>query len=125
MKSWILMVWMGCALLSLGVRSAQAWERAVPWSSGHHRVVRVDDDEGEDGGGDNWIPWWFGMRMLAPRRRVIVERHYYYAPPPQQYEAPPPQTYLYFCQDPEGYYPQVHECPDGWMRVLPGGAPPP
>ncbi|MHB1950904.1 MAG: hypothetical protein ACYCQK_05455 [Acidiferrobacteraceae bacterium] len=123
MKSWMLVVGIFCAMMSLGMRSAEAWERTVPWGPGHSQVVQVDDDD--EGDHDNWIPWWFGMQVFAPRRRVIVERHYYYSEPPQQYEAPPPQNYLYFCQDPEGYYPQVRECDGGWMRVIPGGAPPP
>ncbi|MHB8415691.1 MAG: hypothetical protein ACYDB1_09970 [Acidiferrobacteraceae bacterium] len=127
----MLVVWVLCAMITLSVRSACAWQRPVlPLLAAHHRFIRVDDggdeggDEGGDGG-DGWVPWWFGMRMLAPRRRVIVEQHYYSAPP-EQYSSPPPQSYWYFCQNPEGYYPQVHACPDGWMRVVPGsGAPPP
>jgi hypothetical protein len=33
---------------------------------------------------------------------------------------PQPQTnYWYYCQDPEGYYPDVDVCPDGWQQVAP------
>ena len=33
---------------------------------------------------------------------------------------PQPQpNYWYYCQDPEGYYPNVDECPDGWQQVAP------
>ncbi len=129
MKSWMLVVWVLCAMITLSVRSAYAWQRpALPLLATHHRFIRVDDrgDEGDDegGDGDGWIPWWFGMRMLAPRRRVIVEQPYYSAPP-EQYSSPPPQAYWYFCQNPEGYYPQVRACPEGWMRVVPGGGAPP
>lgn len=28
-------------------------------------------------------------------------------------------NYWYYCQDPEGFYPDVEECPDGWQRVAP------
>ncbi|MFA5923265.1 MAG: hypothetical protein WC856_18580 [Methylococcaceae bacterium] len=28
-------------------------------------------------------------------------------------------NYWYYCQDPEGYYPNVDECPDGWQQVVP------
>jgi len=31
--------------------------------------------------------------------------------------------YWYYCRKPEGYYPHVKKCPDGWMRVVP--QPPP
>ncbi len=41
----------------------------------------------------------------------------------QQQEAPAaaqPQTNdWYYCQDPEGYYPYIKQCPGGWMRVSP------
>ncbi|SER71396.1 hypothetical protein SAMN05421690_10587 [Nitrosomonas sp. Nm51] len=41
----------------------------------------------------------------------------------QQHEQPTPghsQTnYWYYCQDPDGYYPYVKQCPGGWLRVNP------
>ena len=27
--------------------------------------------------------------------------------------------YWYYCRKPEGYYPHVKKCPDGWMQVVP------
>ncbi len=39
---------------------------------------------------------------------------------PQPVPAQP--AYWYYCQDPQGYYPYVNQCPRGWMRVVP--APP-
>lgn len=31
-----------------------------------------------------------------------------------------PQThYWHYCTNPEGYYPYVKQCPDGWLRVDP------
>lgn len=31
-----------------------------------------------------------------------------------------PQTsYWHYCQNPEGYYPYVKSCPDGWLQVAP------
>jgi len=56
--------------------------------------------------------------MVPP---VIVQQ----APPVyiQQQEAPAAvyqQTYdWYYCQNPEGYYPYVRQCPGGWVRVDP------
>ena len=32
--------------------------------------------------------------------------------------------YWYFCQDPQGYYPYVKNCPGGWMQVVPQMTPP-
>lgn len=59
----------------------------------------------------------------------------YYAYPPtvivpptppvyiQQQQAQPsiqPQTnYWYYCQNPDGYYPYVENCPGGWLQVAP------
>ena len=42
----------------------------------------------------------------------------YYAPPP--YEAAPPaaQTW-YYCDDPQGYYPNVQACNHAWQPVAP------
>jgi hypothetical protein len=48
---------------------------------------------------------------------VIVE------PPQDLYVQPNPQAeapdYWYFCQETQGYYPYVKECPKGWMKVVP------
>ncbi len=32
-------------------------------------------------------------------------------------------NYWYYCRNPEGYYPHVKKCPNGWMKVVP--QPPP
>ena len=58
----------------------------------------------------------------------------YYAAPPAVIQqqptnvSPPPQQedrgYWYFCQNPQGYYPYVKQCPNGWMKVVPSTAPP-
>ena len=98
------------SLSLLAVRTAQA-AQGLPYV--HPHAVRVDDDEGDDEGGDGWFPIWFGFHAYAPRRRVIIERNYYPPPPP------PEPTYYYYCRAPRGYYPQVPNCPSGWMRVLP------
>lgn len=35
-----------------------------------------------------------------------------------------PQTsYWYYCRSPEGYYPYVKQCPEGWLQVAPQPAP--
>lgn len=45
----------------------------------------------------------------------------YVQPAPQFAPAPPvPEpNYWYYCQDPQGYYPYVKQCPKGWMKVVP------
>lgn len=53
---------------------------------------------------------------------------YYYPPvivvpssPPvyMEQESSSPQQYWYFCDDPQGYYPYVKQCPSGWQQVTP------
>jgi len=64
---------------------------------------------------------------------------YFYSPPPTVVTIPTPapiyiqQTpmvtrpngtaYWYYCTNPEGYYPSVKNCPNGWQKVAP--TPPP
>jgi hypothetical protein len=31
--------------------------------------------------------------------------------------------YSYYCTDPAGYYPQIANCPSGWLTVVPNGSP--
>ncbi len=59
--------------------------------------------------------------------------YYYYAAPPVVIQQQPPvyvqaerqtSNYWYYCQNPQGYYPYVKECPGGWMKVVPEATPP-
>ena len=52
---------------------------------------------------------------------------YYYSPPAQHFEPYPlpsvaQPSYLYYCPEPDAYYPDVEQCPGGWERRV---APPP
>jgi len=51
---------------------------------------------------------------------------YYANVPPAAYGEPEQQQpyYWYYCQNPQGYYPYIQECPGGWMRVVPNTTPP-
>lgn len=35
----------------------------------------------------------------------------------------PRDQYSYYCTNPAGYYPQINNCPSGWLTVVPNGAP--
>jgi len=74
-------------------------------------------------------PYWWG----APYPYYPYYPYYYGAPPtvvqqaPQVYVQPEAQaqpSYWYYCQNPQGYYPYVQQCPGGWMTVVPPTAPP-
>jgi hypothetical protein len=105
------------------------------------------------GGGWGWRGgswgWWgpgvvVGAALAAPFWGYPYGYPYPYANPyPYGYPAysPPvmgdssPQTYLqqdiqaqqpwYYCQNPQGYYPYVTECPGGWQQVAPQPPSPP
>jgi hypothetical protein len=47
---------------------------------------------------------------------VVAPWPYWYNYPSPAYA---PQQYWAYCQDPEGYYPYVQECPGGWVPVAP------
>jgi hypothetical protein len=46
------------------------------------------------------------------------------APPVYIQQAPPvtqqyPVGYWYYCNDPQGYYPYIKQCPNGWQQIEP------
>jgi hypothetical protein len=72
--------------------------------------------------GPGWGPWWwgppyypYGPYYSEPPVVVPQQPPAYVEPSPQ----PEAQYYWYFCQKPEGYYPYVKKCPDGWLKVIP------
>ena len=68
--------------------------------------------------GPGWGPGW-GPYPYYSAPPVIIERpgvEYYMQQLPEPYEEP---AYWYYCRKPEGYYPYVKQCPDGWMKVVP------
>jgi hypothetical protein len=94
-------------------------------------------------GGYGWwgYPYWWDYPYYPyyyPYSYPYYDPYYYggYGEPPvpPQGVTPPAESgqqqpsYWYFCQNPEGYYPYVKECPGGWMKVVPpkpNAAPPP
>jgi hypothetical protein len=58
-----------------------------------------------------WDPYWvyWAPYDVPP---VVV------APSPQVYVQPAPPTW-YYCDNPQGYYPYVQQCPGGWRPVTP------
>ncbi len=74
-------------------------------------------------GGPVWDRWWGPGYPYYPY-------YPYYAPPPvvierqpdtyiQQNQPADEPSYWYFCKNPEGYYPYVKKCPEGWLKVVP------
>ncbi len=83
-----------------------------------------------------WGPWWYGPGYPYYPYPHPYDPYPYYggtAPVGQQdqvyIQQPEPQAqhpnYWYYCQNPQGYYPQVQQCPGGWMTVVPPTTAPP
>jgi hypothetical protein len=69
-------------------------------------------------------PWWWGPvypYYVAPPVVVQQEPPVYLQQPESQPQQP---NYWYYCQNPQGYYPYVQQCPGGWMTVVPPTTPP-
>jgi hypothetical protein len=62
-------------------------------------------------------PWSSCGYYAAPR--VVIEQE-----PPVYVQPEEEPYYWYYCQDPQGYYPYVRNCPGGWMKVVPDVTPP-
>jgi hypothetical protein len=90
---------------------------------------------GGHGGGEG-LGWLFLPAIFAAEILTLPFRYPYYAEPPPvvvreqppayippQQPAAPVQHYWYYCQNPQGYYPNVRQCTHQWMRVVP--TPPP
>jgi hypothetical protein len=65
--------------------------------------------------------WWGPPPAYYPAPPVVVQQAPVYE---QAAPTPPAQTYWYYCQNPQGYYPYIQQCPNGWMQVVPPTAPP-
>lgn len=63
-------------------------------------------------------PWYYPPPVYYPPRVIVVP-----APPPPVYIEQAPSynasQYWYFCQQANAYYPQITDCPAGWIRVPP------
>jgi hypothetical protein len=83
-------------------------------------------------GWGGWDPWWgpgWGWRGPGWGASYPYYSPYYSSPTIvirqspttfiQRTPEPAQEYYWYYCRNPEGYYPYVKQCPDGWMKVVP------
>lgn len=66
-----------------------------------------------------WGPWWWGPPAWSYSPPVVIERQ-----PPVFVQPEPQPQYWYYCQNPQGYYPYIQQCPGGWLQVVPPTPPP-
>jgi len=65
-------------------------------------------------------PRYYASPFVAPSApTVYIQRETPVAPSAQ----PATTNYWYYCRNPEGYYPYVKTCPEGWLQVAPQPAP--
>lgn len=107
------------------------WQGGWGWHGGWHGggvVIGI--------GPGYWGPWWYGpgypyypypypyypYPYYGGTAPVIQQgQGYIQQPAPQAQQSP----YWYYCQNPQGYYPYVQQCPGGWMTVVPPTTAPP
>ncbi len=70
--------------------------------------------------GSSGLPVLSIIPVLSPPPVVVVPQQ------PQVYAQQNQQEsgYWYYCQNPQGYYPYIKSCPDGWLKVVPETVPP-
>lgn len=77
-------------------------------------------------------PGFYGYRSFGYPDPFFYRPFYNYPPPvivpvtppvyiqqAQPKPAEPQINYWHYCQDPDGYYPYVRNCPGGWLQVAP------
>lgn len=69
-------------------------------------------------GGPAW-PYYYPHYSTPPV--VIQQSPTEYIQRDQETEEP---DYWYYCRSPEGYYPYIQRCPNGWLKVAPSTVPP-
>ena len=104
----------------------------------HHREI----PRGRYHSGHSGFGFYFGAPYIYPfpyyNSQYYPPAYQYYPPITVQPESPPvyiqqtppttqeyPPGYWYYCSKPQGYYPYIKECPDGWQQVEPTPAPTP
>ncbi|MGA9478339.1 MAG: hypothetical protein WBV21_11195, partial [Desulfobacterales bacterium] len=63
-------------------------------------------------------PPWYPYGYYSPPPVIVQQQPPVVVQPEQQ-----PDNYWYYCQNPQGYYPYVKNCPEGWMKVVPQPTP--
>ena len=84
------------------------------------------------GGSRVFLGGYFGFPYYYPYGYYPYPYYYPYSDPypyypnypnavaePPAYAEPEQDSYWYYCQAPQGYYPYISSCPGGWTRVVP------
>jgi len=71
------------------------------------------------GGYGYGYPFYYPPYYAYPPTVIIPSTPPVYIQQQQPQSAQPQTNYWYHCQNPEGYYPYVKNCPGGWLQVAP------
>jgi len=71
-----------------------------------------------------WGPYWWPYGYAYPYGYPSTSYNQTYVSQTPQVSIQPPSSppVWYYCENPQGYYPYVHECPGGW-RTVPASPP--
>jgi len=61
--------------------------------------------------------YYYGPRVYYPEPLVLAPAAPAYYIQQDNPAVPPPGGYWYYCRNPQGYYPQVQQCPTPWQQV--------
>ncbi len=134
------LMWLAVALFTIvAVSSNAVWARGG--YGGGHGHGHGHSHLGINIGGGFFGPGFYGGGFYGPGAYGAYGfgNPFFYPPPYYAYPpvvvapaAPPvyveqrnaapaqPQTnYWYYCRNPDGYYPYIKECPNGWLQVVP------
>jgi len=120
----------GLTLAFMVISADIAWARG---GHGHHRHRHFDFGISIGGPGLWYGPGFYGPGFYGGYSSPFWNTPYYRPPPPvvvpitppvyiqqeQSRMALPPTGYWYYCLNPEGYYPDVRDCSNGWIPVAP------
>lgn len=66
-----------------------------------------------------YSPYYYPPAYAYPPTVIAPSAPPVYIQQEQPQPVQPQSNYWYHCQDPEGYYPYVKDCPGGWLPVAP------
>ena len=126
-KKWISIVVILAALLVTSAVPGHAWRGGHGFRHGGHgfrhggahvffRPHIVVGPVWPSYWGPYWVPYGYPSVIVTPPPEVYVQ------PAPQTLAQPPAaqppvQSYWYYCEESQSYYPYVQQCPGGWRPV--------
>jgi hypothetical protein len=119
-----------CAVLGgIGATNAQMHDGSHAGGGGFHGGGGSHGGGFHGGGGMHHGGGFHGRVFIGPP--IIFGQGYYpygysypYGDTPYDYSYPygdDSSSYQWYCRDPAGYYPDVQNCPSGWLQVAPNG----